>query len=145
MDWSTPVFPVYHQGTELAQTHVYQVSDAIKPSYPLSSLSPPALNKSVPSYMGLFRLLPCHLLRCQTSSRLQTSGRQVMMYTYLLPVPDTLYILSKMFIGRINGCKSTVTHFLFSHHCPSQLINFQPLTRNTERIWGELYETLGNP
>ena len=44
MDCSTPSFPVYHQPLELAQTHVYQVCDAIQPSHPLSSPSPPAFN-----------------------------------------------------------------------------------------------------
>ena len=44
MDYSTPGFPVHHQLPELTQTHVHRVSDAIQPSYPLSSSSPPALN-----------------------------------------------------------------------------------------------------
>ena len=39
-------FPVHHQLLELAETHVYQVGDAIQPSHPLSSPSPPALNLS---------------------------------------------------------------------------------------------------
>ena len=39
MDCSMPGFPVYHQLPELDQTHVHQVSDAIQPSHPLSSLS----------------------------------------------------------------------------------------------------------
>ena len=43
MDCSSPGFPVYHQLPELAQTHVYQVSDAIQLPHPLLSLSPPAL------------------------------------------------------------------------------------------------------
>ena len=43
MDCSTSGFPVLHQLPELAQTHVHQASDAIQPSHPLSSLSPPAL------------------------------------------------------------------------------------------------------
>ena len=33
MNCSTPGFPVHHQGPELAQTHVYQVGDAIQPSH----------------------------------------------------------------------------------------------------------------
>ena len=41
-----PGFPVNYQLSELAQTHVHQVSDAIKPSHPLSSPSPPAFNLS---------------------------------------------------------------------------------------------------
>ena len=44
MNCSTPGFPVHHQLLELAQTHVHQVSDAIQPSHPLSSPSPPAFN-----------------------------------------------------------------------------------------------------
>ena len=40
MDYSMPGFPVHHQLPELAQTHVHWVSDAIQPSYPLSSPSP---------------------------------------------------------------------------------------------------------
>ena len=46
MDYSTPGLPVHHQLPELAQTHVHQVSDAIQPSYPLLSPSPPAFNLS---------------------------------------------------------------------------------------------------
>ena len=53
MDCSTPGLPVHHQLPELAQTHVHRVSDAILPSYPLSSLSLPALNLS--QHQGLFR------------------------------------------------------------------------------------------
>ena len=44
MNRSTPGLPVHHQLLELTQTHVHQVSDAIQPSHPLSSPSPPALN-----------------------------------------------------------------------------------------------------
>ena len=42
MDCSTSGFPVHYQLLEIAQTHVHQVSDAIQPSHPLSSPSPPA-------------------------------------------------------------------------------------------------------
>ena len=42
MDCSTPGFRVHHQLLELTQTHVHWVSDAIQPSHPLSSPSPPA-------------------------------------------------------------------------------------------------------
>ena len=46
MDCSTLGFPVHNQLPELAQTHVHQVSDAIQPSHPLSTPSPPAFNLS---------------------------------------------------------------------------------------------------
>ena len=42
MNRSTPGLPVHHQLPESTQTHVYCVSDAIQPSHPLSSPSPPA-------------------------------------------------------------------------------------------------------
>ena len=43
---STPGLPVHHQLPEFTQTHIHRVSDAIQPSHPLSSLSPPAPNPS---------------------------------------------------------------------------------------------------
>ena len=46
MDCSTPGFPVHHQLTELVQIHVRQGGDAIQPSHPLLSPSPPAFNLS---------------------------------------------------------------------------------------------------
>ena len=53
MYWSTPGFPVHHQLLEFTQTHVHWVDDAIQPSHPLSSPSPPAFNLS--QHQGLFQ------------------------------------------------------------------------------------------
>jgi len=50
---STPGLPVHHQFPESTQTHVHWVGDAIQPSHPLSSPSPPALNLS--QHQGLFQ------------------------------------------------------------------------------------------
>ena len=44
MDYSMPGLPVYHQFLEFAQSHVHWVSDAIQPSLPLPSPSPPTFN-----------------------------------------------------------------------------------------------------
>ena len=46
MNCSTPGLPVHHQLPEFTKTHVHQVSDAIQPSHPLLSPSPPAPNLS---------------------------------------------------------------------------------------------------
>ena len=46
MDCSSPGFPVHHQLSELAQTHVHRVGDAVQPTHPLPSPSPPAFNLS---------------------------------------------------------------------------------------------------
>ena len=53
MDCSTPGLPVHHQLLEFTQTHVHWVGDAIQPSHPLSSPSPPAFNLS--QHQGLFK------------------------------------------------------------------------------------------
>ena len=50
---STPGLPVHYQLPEFTQTHAHRVSDAIQPSHPLSSPSPPAPNPS--QHQGLFQ------------------------------------------------------------------------------------------
>ena len=53
MNHSTPGLPVHHHLPELTQTHVHRVGDAIQPSHPRSSPSPPAPNPS--QHQGLFQ------------------------------------------------------------------------------------------
>ena len=53
MNRSMPGLPVHHQLPEFTETHVHRVSDAIQPSNPLSSPSPPAPNLS--QHQGLFQ------------------------------------------------------------------------------------------
>ena len=53
MNRSRPGLPVHHQLPEFTQTHVHQVSDAIQPSHPLLSPSPPAPNPS--QHQSLFQ------------------------------------------------------------------------------------------
>ena len=53
MNRNTPGLPVHHQLPEFTQTHVHRVSDAIQPSHPLSSPSPPAPNPS--QHQSLFQ------------------------------------------------------------------------------------------
>ena len=53
MNHSTPGIPVHHQLPEFTQTHVHWVSDAIQPSHPLLSPSPPAPNPS--KHQSLFQ------------------------------------------------------------------------------------------
>ena len=53
MDHSMPGFPVHHQLPEFTQIHAHWVSDAIQPSHPLSSPSPPTFNLS--QYQSLFK------------------------------------------------------------------------------------------
>ena len=53
IDCSLPGFSVHHQLLELVQTHIYWVSDAIQPSHPLLSHSPPAFNLA--QHLGVFQ------------------------------------------------------------------------------------------
>ena len=53
MNCSMPGLPVHHQLPEFTETHIHQVSDAIQPSHPLSSPSPPAPNPS--QYQSVFQ------------------------------------------------------------------------------------------
>ena len=59
MDRSMLGFPVYIQLLDLAQTHIHWVSDAIQPSHPLKSPSPPAFNFS--QHQGLFQVSALHI------------------------------------------------------------------------------------
>ena len=54
MNHSTPGLPVHHKLPEFTQTHVHRVGDAIQPSHPVSSPSPPAPNPS--QHQGLFQM-----------------------------------------------------------------------------------------
>ena len=53
MNRSTPGLPVHHHLLDFTQTHVHRVGDAIQPSHPLSSPSPPAPNPS--QHQSLFQ------------------------------------------------------------------------------------------
>ena len=82
MNRSTPGLPVHHQLLESTQAHVHWVGDAIQPSHPLSSTSPPSLKLS--QHQGSFQM-----------SQLFTSGGQriaVSASTSVLPM-STLRIL----------------------------------------------------
>ena len=74
---SMPGLPVHHQLLELTQTHVHQVGDAIQPSHPLLSPSPPAFNlfhnqglfKSVSSSHQVAKVLEFQLQSFQRTFR----------------------------------------------------------------------------
>ena len=70
MDCSMPSLPVHHQLPEFTQTHVHWVSDAIQPSHPLLSPSPPAFNLS--QHQVLFKWVSClHQVAKVLESQLQ--------------------------------------------------------------------------
>ena len=66
MYWSTPGFPVLHHLLEFTQTHVHCVGEAIQPSLPLASPSPPAFN--LQQLQGLFKWVSSSYHSVQFSS-----------------------------------------------------------------------------
>ena len=70
MNRSTPALPVHHQLPEFTQTHVHRVSDAIQPSHPLSSPSPPASSPSQHPGIGFSSMPNC--LYCRVFSNEST-------------------------------------------------------------------------
>ena len=57
MDCSIPGLPVFHHLLKFAQVHIHCISDAIKPSHPLTPSSPSALNLS--QHQGLLQRVGC--------------------------------------------------------------------------------------
>ena len=77
-----PGFPVHHQLLGLAQIHVHRVGDAIQPSHPLLSPSPPAFNLS--QHQGLF-----HYVEATVLSAAHTLSHLHLVAT-LIPIIPTL-------------------------------------------------------
>ena len=76
MEWSIPGPPVHHQLLEFTQIHVHWACDAIQPSYPLSSPSPPAFlvvavpfsrGSSQPRDQPQISCIACGWILCQLS------------------------------------------------------------------------------
>ena len=65
MNHSTPGLPVHHQLPEFTQTHVHRVGDAIQPSHPLLSPSPPAPNPILIRPYDLLSFDNSHSDRCE--------------------------------------------------------------------------------
>ena len=83
MNRSTPGLPVRHQLPEFTETHVHRVSDAIQPSHPLSSPSPPAPNPS--QHQSLFqRVNSSHEVAKVLEFQLQHQSFQWMLRTDFL-------------------------------------------------------------
>ena len=93
MDCSMPGLLVHHQLLETAQTYVHRVGDAIQPSHPLSSPSPPAVNLS--QHQALFkRVSSWHQVAKVLEFQLQHQSFQWISRTDLLGRMDWLDLLA---------------------------------------------------
>ena len=90
MNRSTPGLPVHHPLPEFTQTHVHQVGDAIQPSHPLSSPSPPAPNPSqhqnlfqgviaLPTKVQLVKVFPVVMYGCECWTVKKAECRKLML------------------------------------------------------------------
>ena len=92
MNPSTPGLPVHHQLPEFTQTHAYRVGDAIQPSHPLSSSSPPALNPS--QHQGLFQWVnSLHEVAKVLEFQLQHQSRFIVYFIYLFIYLFIVYLI----------------------------------------------------
>ena len=96
MNCSTPGLPVHHQLPKFTQTHVLRVSDAIQPSHPLSSPSPPGPNPS--QHQGLFLMLFPDALRMRWpkywsfSLRISSSNEHPGLVSFRMDLLDLLAV-----------------------------------------------------
>ena len=79
MNHSTPGLPVHHRLPESTQTYVHWVGDAIQPSPPLSSPSPPALYLS--QHQGLFKWVRSSHQVWQNDSKMTPCGLGLLVFT----------------------------------------------------------------
>ena len=108
MNRSTPGLPVHHQLPEFTQTHIHWVSDAIQPSHPLSSPSPPAPNPS--QHQSLFQWV-------NSSHEVGTSISEVLDDADGFPVVEMENVFSKKQKMQWQWFQVTVSISGFSHIC----------------------------
>ena len=107
MDCSTLGFPVHHQLPEIAQTHVHWVSDAIQPSHPLSSPSPPAFNLS--QHPGLFQWV-------SSSHQVAQALELQLQHHSFLNIPPLTYMTECTFIHVLTCVHTYIPSMFLSHH-----------------------------
>ena len=118
MDCSPPGLPVHHQLPEFTQTHVHWVGDAIWPSHPLSSLSPPAFNLS--RHQGLFNKSALRIRWPKDwsfSFNISPSNEHSGLISFMMNWMDLLAVqgtLESFPISQFKSIKSSVLSFLHS-------------------------------
>ena len=116
MDCSTPGLPVHHQLPEFTQTHVHWVGDAIQPSHPLSSPSPPTFNLS--QHQDLFQWVSSSIrwpkywsFSFSTSPSNEYSG----LITFRMDWLDILAVQGTLkSLPQYHSSKASILHFLYS-------------------------------
>ena len=114
MDSSMPGLPVHYQLPEFTQTHVHGVGDAIQPSYPLSSPSPPTFNLS--QHQGLFKWVSSsHQMARSFSFRISPSNQHSGLISFRIDWLDLLAVQGtlKSLLQHHNSKASILWHSAF--------------------------------
>ena len=122
MNRSTPSLPVHHQLLEFTQTHIHRVSDAIQPSHPLSSPSPPAPNPS--QHQSLFqRVNSSHevakVLEVLTKGYFKLSSSVAKLYLMLIKNTSLLLMFLSEEDNLLQFASSTCWEKVFCHQIQS--------------------------
>ena len=112
MNSSIPDLPVHHQLLEFTQTHVHRLSDAIQPSHPLSSSSPPAPNPS--QHQGLFQWISSsnHVPKLVEFQPHHQSFQRIFTTDFLLGLTNLISMKSKR-LTRVFSNTTVQKHQLF--------------------------------
>ena len=92
---AAPGLPVHHQLLEFTQTHVHWVSDAIQPSRPLLSPSPPAPNPS--QHQSLFQRVEHK--RIKSNCTVEKSGKYCLRQVWLRVTPSVISQVDSIYLG----------------------------------------------
>ena len=136
MNRSTPGLPVHHQHPEFTQTHVHRLSDAIQPSHPLSSPSPPDPNPSQHQSLLLPTVFFPDSVQLQLVclynlwSKLHENGKQNLLYSPPTTVTSMFCLPNKYLLnGKVNEWMHILASLSVpyqSQHSPTMLLNYQP-------------------
>ena len=144
MNCSTPGFPILHYLLDLAQTHVHWVGDAIQPSHPLLSPSPPAFNLS--QHQGLSQWVSSfHQLQFQPSILpMNIQGWFPLGWLDLLAVQGTLESLLQHHSSKASILQSSAFFMVQLSHPYMTTVKTIALTRWTfvSKIMSLLFNTL---
>ena len=121
MNCSTPSIAVHHQLPESTKTHAHWVSDAIQPSHPLSSPSPPTLNLS--QHQGLFKWVSSASVAKVLDFQLQ---HQSFHWTPRTDLARNKYLRVNWSQSILSAYTSKVEFFLPKiHYSPKNILNTQ--------------------
>ena len=137
MDCSMPGFPVHHQLPEFTQPHVHWVGDAIQPSHPLSSHSPPTFTLSLHDALPIWLIWsPCSPRDSQQSSptsQFKSINSLVLSFLYsptLTSIHDywkTIALTRRTFVGKVMS--------LLLNMLPRLVITFLPRSKRLLISW----------